>query len=168
VFQQIIPKGRSALAVFSTSLQFCHPILGFCIKINFNSLTAQCIPAGTKLAKHTLHKHPHHDGAVSPSSGMVLMEEHTPPPGASSQGVGRGQSQSKGFIRINKIKEKTNHSELLAARPFHPRLLHRGMLRPHIPPGHTPPRRIRVCYGSRRLLPTRGGAERNGRARHER
>jgi hypothetical protein len=31
------------------------------------------------LAKHTSHKHPHHDGAVFPSSGMVLMEEHTPP-----------------------------------------------------------------------------------------
>jgi hypothetical protein len=40
---------------------------------------------------------------------MVLMEEHTPPPGASSQGVfARGWTRPplKGFIRINKIKEK--------------------------------------------------------------
>jgi len=33
------------------------------------------------------------------------MEEHTPPMGASSQGVGRGRRQ-RVFIRINKIKEK--------------------------------------------------------------
>ena len=66
------------------------------------SLTAKSVPAGTKnsrsegfllakLLKHTAHKHPHHDGAVSPSSAMFLMEEHTPPPGASLQGVGRGR-----------------------------------------------------------------------------
>jgi hypothetical protein len=58
------------------------------------SLTAKSVPAGTKnsrsegfllakLLKHTAHKHPHHDGAVSPSSAMFFMEEHTPPPGAS-------------------------------------------------------------------------------------
>jgi hypothetical protein len=36
-----------------------------------------------------------HDGAVYPSSGMVLLAEHTPtpPPGASSQGVGQGRRQ---------------------------------------------------------------------------
>ena len=34
------------------------------------------------------HKHPHHDGAVFPSSGMVLLVKLTPPPGASAEGVG--------------------------------------------------------------------------------
>ena len=67
-----------------------------------NSLTAKSVPAGTKNShsegfllekhlKHTAHNHHHHDAAVCPSSGMVLMEEHTPPPGASLQGVGRGR-----------------------------------------------------------------------------
>jgi len=37
--------------------------------------------------KHTAHKHHHHDGAVCPSSGMVLLDEHTPPPGASAKGA---------------------------------------------------------------------------------
>ena len=66
-----------------------------------NSLTAKSVPAGTKNShsegfllekhlKHTAHNHHHHDAAVCPSSGMVLMEEHTPPLGASLQGVGRG------------------------------------------------------------------------------
>ena len=66
--------------------------------IIFNSLTAKSILAGTKNSrsegfllgkhlKHTAHKHHHHDGAVCLSSGMVLMEKHTPPPGASSQAV---------------------------------------------------------------------------------
>jgi len=41
--------------------------------------------------KHTSHKHPHHDAAVFPSSGMVFMDEHTAPPGASSEGIGRGR-----------------------------------------------------------------------------
>jgi hypothetical protein len=36
---------------------------------------------------------------------VEVMEEHTPPLGASSQGVGRGRRQ-RVFIRINKIKEK--------------------------------------------------------------
>ena len=36
---------------------------------------------------------------------MVLMEEHTPPPGAYAEGVGRGRRQ-RVFIRINEIKEK--------------------------------------------------------------
>jgi hypothetical protein len=59
-----------------------------------NSLIAKSVLAGMKNShsegfllakqlKHTAHKHHHHDGAVCPSSGMVLMEEHTPPPGAS-------------------------------------------------------------------------------------
>jgi len=39
------------------------------------------------------HKHPHHDGAVFPSSGMVFMDEHTAPLGVSSQGVGQGSRQ---------------------------------------------------------------------------
>ena len=33
---------------------------------------------GFSLAKHTAHKHPHHDGAVCLFSGMVSMVEHTP------------------------------------------------------------------------------------------
>jgi hypothetical protein len=52
-----------------------------------NSLTPKSVPAGTKnsrldgflLAKHK-DKHPHHDGAVFPSSGMVLMVKRTPTP----------------------------------------------------------------------------------------
>jgi len=36
------------------------------------------------------HKHPHHDGAVFFFSGMLLMKEHTSPPGAYVEGVGRG------------------------------------------------------------------------------
>ena len=58
-----------------------------------NSLTPECVPPGTKtshsedflLAKHTSHK------PIFPSSGMVSMDEHTPPPGASLEGVGRGR-----------------------------------------------------------------------------
>jgi hypothetical protein len=42
-------------------------------KRRFNSLTSKCVPAGTKnsrsedflLAKHTSHKHPHHDEPFS-------------------------------------------------------------------------------------------------------
>jgi hypothetical protein len=66
-----------------------------------NSLTPKCVPEGTKnsrseeflLAKHTVHNHPHHDGAVFPSSGMVLMDENTAPLGASLEGVGQGLHQ---------------------------------------------------------------------------
>ena len=65
----------------------------------FNSLTAKSVLKGTKnsrsegflLAKHKHTNIPHHDGAISLSSGMVLMDEHTPPPGVSLQGVGRGR-----------------------------------------------------------------------------
>ncbi len=32
-------------------------------------------------------------GAVFPSSGMVLMNKRTPPPGAYVEGVGRGRRQ---------------------------------------------------------------------------
>jgi len=49
---------------------------------------------GFWLAKH---KHTNittiYDGAVFPSSGMGLMDEHTAPLGASLQGVGRGCHQ---------------------------------------------------------------------------
>jgi len=65
---------------------------------NINSLTPKSILAGRKnsrlegfwLAKHKpqAHKPPHHDGAISPSSGMVLSVELTPPPRASAEGVG--------------------------------------------------------------------------------
>ena len=62
----------------------------------FNSLTPKSVPAGTKpprsesywLAKTQGHKHPHHDGAIFLSSCMVLMDEHTPPLGAYTEGVG--------------------------------------------------------------------------------
>ncbi len=64
-----------------------------------NSLDAKSVLAGTKNSrsedfllakqlKHTVHKHHHHDGAISPSSAMVLIDEHTRPPGASLEGVG--------------------------------------------------------------------------------
>ena len=61
-----------------------------------NSLTAKSVPTGTKnshaegflLAKH---KHSHHDGAISPSSGMVLMDTPDRTRVTSSEGVGRGQ-----------------------------------------------------------------------------
>ena len=66
-----------------------------------NSLSAKSVPVGTKnsllegfwlakASKTQAHKHPHHDGAVCPSSSMVLFAKHTPPPGASLEGVGRG------------------------------------------------------------------------------
>jgi hypothetical protein len=75
-------------------------------------LTPKSVLAGTKnspaeglwLAKHTSHKHPHHDGAVFPSSGMFLMEENTSPPRASSQGVGRDRPQRVLVESINKGK----------------------------------------------------------------
>jgi hypothetical protein len=71
----------------------------------FNSFTAKSVPAETKnsrlegflLEKHTAHKHLNHDGAVCLSSGMVSMVEHTPPPGASAEGVGQGHCQ-KGLV----------------------------------------------------------------------
>ena len=41
------------------------------------------------LASYTqAHKHPHHDGAVFLSCGMVLMDKNTAPLGASLEGVG--------------------------------------------------------------------------------
>jgi hypothetical protein len=41
-----------------------------------------------------------------PSSAMVLMEEHTPTPGASSQGVGRGRRQR---VLSESIKYRRNN-----------------------------------------------------------
>jgi hypothetical protein len=57
-----------------------------------NSLTPnKKLSLGRLLASYTqAHKHPQHDGAVSPSISMGLMDEHTAPLGASLQGVGRG------------------------------------------------------------------------------
>ncbi len=46
-----------------------------------------------KHLKHTAHKHHHHDGTVFPSSAMVLLDERTPPPGASAEGVKQGRLQ---------------------------------------------------------------------------
>jgi hypothetical protein len=68
------------------------------------TLTAKSVTAGTsysllegfwlaKASKTQAHKHPHHDGAVRPSSGMVLLAKHTSPPVASLEGVGRGHCQ---------------------------------------------------------------------------
>ena len=81
-----------------------------------NSLTAKSVPAGAKYSrsegfllakhlKHTAHKHHHHDGAFCPSSGMVLLDEHTPPPGSLCI-WGWPRSPLKGFSRINQLKEK--------------------------------------------------------------
>ena len=64
----------------------------------FNSFTSKCVLAETKksqsegfwLAKHTAHKHPHHDEPFPPPSGMVLIDEHTLTPGVSGVGVGQG------------------------------------------------------------------------------
>jgi hypothetical protein len=72
------------------------------ILMMINSLTAKScsgkknekLPLGRLFASYTQsHKHPHHDGAVSPSSAMVLMDEHPPTPGASLEGVGQGRYQ---------------------------------------------------------------------------
>jgi hypothetical protein len=63
----------------------------------FNSLTPKSVPAGTKNS----HKHPYHDGAVFLSCGMVLMDEHTPPPGAYAEGVGQGRRRR---ILVESIK----------------------------------------------------------------
>jgi hypothetical protein len=48
-------------------------------------LTTKSVQAGTTksrlrgfwLAKHTAHKHPHHDGAICLSSSMVFMAEYS-------------------------------------------------------------------------------------------
>jgi hypothetical protein len=64
-------------------------------------LTPKSVLAGTKnlrskgfwRAKHTAHKHPHHDGAIFSSSGMVLLAKCTPALGASAEGVGQGPLQ---------------------------------------------------------------------------
>jgi hypothetical protein len=85
-----------------------------CSIFSLNSFTAKSFPAGTKnshsegflLAKHTAHKHTHHDGAVCLSSGMVSMVEHTPPPGASAEGVRQGHHQR--FSITVKIKQEIN------------------------------------------------------------
>ena len=71
----------------------------FALEFNFNSLRAKSILAGKKhsrsegvwLAKHIAHKHPHLDGVVFFSSGMVWIDDHTPSPGASVEGVGQGR-----------------------------------------------------------------------------
>ena len=61
--------------------------LGCACQASVNSLTSKCVLAGTKnslsedflLAKHKDTNHPHHDGVVFLSSGMVLMDERTHP-----------------------------------------------------------------------------------------
>ena len=50
------------------------------------------------------HKHPHHDGAVSPSSAIWFWWRNIPHP-MSLFARGWKRPPSKGFIRINKIKE---------------------------------------------------------------
>ena len=82
------------------------------MKYIVNGLTAKSVPAGMKnsrseaflLAKHlthTAHKHHHQDGPVCPFSGMVLLDEHTPPPGASVNGDGQGRHQRVEVESIN-------------------------------------------------------------------
>ncbi len=83
----------------------------------FNSLTAKSVPAGTKNScslgrlfagshlKHTAHKHHNHDGAVCPSKRHGFVGRTYPTPG-SLFARGWTRPPSKGFIRINKIKEK--------------------------------------------------------------
>jgi hypothetical protein len=63
-----------------------------------NSLTPKCVPAGRKNSRSErfwLAKHKHTNIPTMmcrfPSSVMVSMDKHTPPPGASSEGVGRGR-----------------------------------------------------------------------------
>jgi hypothetical protein len=66
-----------------------------------NSLTPKSVPARTKKLSlgrlfgslEQAHKHPHHDGAICPSSGMVLLVERIPPLGAYVEGVGQGRRQ---------------------------------------------------------------------------
>ena len=81
-----------------------------------NSLTPKSVPAGTKnsrsegfllakLLKHTAHKHPHHDGAVSPSSAMVFDGGTYPTPG-SLFGRGWTRPPSKGLVKNYKLQEK--------------------------------------------------------------
>jgi hypothetical protein len=73
-----------------TTYLFCYCIYFLCRCNIVNSLTAKSVSAGMKnsrseaflLAKHlthTAHKHHHHDGPICPFSGMVLLDEHTPP-----------------------------------------------------------------------------------------
>jgi hypothetical protein len=80
----VIAKGQRA-----PNAQLIHQIVDRHYE-ELNSLTTKSVPAGTKNSrlegvlvakhlKHTAHKHNHHDGAVCPSSGMVLLDEHTPP-----------------------------------------------------------------------------------------
>ena len=91
----VIAKGQRA-----PNEQLSHQIVDRHYE-ELNSLTTKSVPAGSKNSrsegvllakhlKHTAHKNNHHDGAVCPYSGMVLLDEHTPPPGASAKGVGRG------------------------------------------------------------------------------
>ena len=61
------------------------------------SLTPKFVLAGTKnsrledflLAKHTSHKHPHHDEPCSRLAAWFPWMNN-PPPGASTEGVGQG------------------------------------------------------------------------------
>jgi hypothetical protein len=67
------------------------------------SLAPKSVLAGTKnssskglwLAKQTAHKHPHHDGGVFPSNGIVLLAEHTPLLGTSAR---LGKVNFKGLV----------------------------------------------------------------------
>jgi hypothetical protein len=56
------------------------------------------------LAKHTAHKHPHHDGDICLSSGMVSMAEHNPPQEPLQKRL--DQAATKGFIMIEELSIK--------------------------------------------------------------
>jgi len=98
-------RKASFLTLWEETLQTCpKPSPASLDDKTFNSLTAKSVPAETnnsrlevfllaKHLKHTAQKHHHHDRAVFPSSGMVLLDEHTPPPGTSSEWVGQGPFQ---------------------------------------------------------------------------
>jgi hypothetical protein len=44
-------------------------------------------------SKTQAHKHPHHDRAICPFRGMVLLAEHISPLGASEEGIDQSRRQ---------------------------------------------------------------------------
>ena len=97
------PLAQSQLPFATIPSIYLQGLFIVILPLGVNSLRAKSIPSGTKnsrsegysLAKHTAHKHPHHDEAVCPSRGMALLAEHAPPPsptpGASLEGVDQGR-----------------------------------------------------------------------------
>ncbi len=77
-----------------------------------NSLTAKCVPVGTKnslsedflLSKHTSHKHPHHDEPFSPLASWFPWM-HIPHPRSLFE-RGWTRPPSKGLVKNCKVNEK--------------------------------------------------------------